>query len=198
MGAGMTDTEQIAQAWATIERVLSEHLPEVVATLRPGASDESLHRLAEVVGPIPDALVASLRIHDGQDNPTQLLDIYDHLTFLSVDAMLDDHQMRIDVLGEDVTSTDYAWMTPDRVRAIPNSRGWLRFTASEGEGHAIDLDPLPDGERGQVIWLPVDGPTPAPIAASYEAWLIGLATRLDAGEFTVAPDVGLWLDPEQP
>lgn len=91
-----------------------------------------------------------------------------------------------------------AWMTPDRVRAVPNSRGWLRFTESEGFGHAIDLDPLPDGERGQVIWLPIDGPTPTPVAASYEAWLLDLARRLEDGEYTVDHEAGLWLDPEQP
>jgi len=194
----MTDMEHIAAAWTTIERVLAEHLPEVTGTLRPGADDATLARLTAELGPLPEELVASLRIHDGQDNPTRLLDVYDHLTFLSVDAMLEDHRMRLDVLGDDVDSDDYAWMTPDRVRTIPNSRGWLRFTDSEGQGHAIDLDPLPGGERGQVIWLPIDGPTPAPVAPSYGAWLTDLARRLDAGTFTVDDLDGLWLDPERP
>jgi cell wall assembly regulator SMI1 len=192
----MHETDEVALAWATIERVLAEHLPEVAATLRPGASDDSLARLAEAVGPLPDALGASLRVHDGQDNPSRLLDVYDHLTFLGVDEMLEDHQMRIDVLGDDVGADDYAWMTPDRVRTVPNCRGWLRFTDSEGAGHAVDLDPLPAGERGQVIWLPVDGPTPAPVASSYGAWLTDLARRLGEGEFTVDDTGGLWLDPE--
>lgn len=187
--------ERVAAAWRSIERVLTEHRPDVLATLRPGASDESLARLAEAAGPLPSALVASLRVHDGQENPTRMLDVYEHFTFLGVDAMLEDHAMRCDVLGDDVDADDYAWMTADRVRTIPNSRGWLRFTLSEGTGHAIDLDPLPDGERGQVIWLPIDGPTPEPIAASYEAWLTGLARQLDAGAFTVDPEMGLWLDP---
>ncbi|MGK9149225.1 SMI1/KNR4 family protein [Plantibacter flavus] len=192
----MTELEEITQAWTTIERVLAEHLPEVLPTLRPGASDATIARLEHEVGPLPEALIASLRIHDGQDNPTRLLDVYDHLTFLSVDAMLEDHQMRIDVHGDDVDSTDYSWMTPDRVRTIPNSRGWLRFTDSEGLGHVVDLDPLPNGERGQVIWWPVDGPTPVPVAQSYGAWLTDLARRLEAGEFTVDEEEGLWLDPE--
>lgn len=192
----MTETDEITRAWATIERVLTEHLPEVAATLRPGASDASLARLTQAVGPLPESLVESLRIHDGQDNPTRLLDVYDHLTLLSVDAMLEDHQMRLDVLGGDVDSVEYAWMTPHRVRTIPNCRGWLRFTDSEGQGHAVDLDPLQDGERGQVIWLPVDGPTPAPVAPSYGAWLTDLARRLDAGAFAVDDLGGLWLEPD--
>lgn len=187
----MNDTDGIAEAWATIERVLAENVPDVAATLRPGASDEDLARLAAAIGPLPEAFVASLRIHDGQDDPSGLLQVFDYLSFLSIDAMLEDHHMRLEVLGDDVDSDDYAWMTPDAVRTIPNSRGWLRFTDGEGEGHAIDLDPLPNGERGQIIWLPVDGPTPAPVAPSYGAWITDLARRLDVGAFTVDDAIGI-------
>lgn len=190
----MTGHHDIARAWETIERVLAEHLPEVAATLRPPATDAQLARLADAVGELPEDFAAGLRIHDGQDNPTRLLDVYDHLTFLSVDAMLEHHEMRIDALGDDVDTDEYDWMSPERVRAIPNCRGWLQFTDSEGEGHALDLDPLPAGERGQIIWLPVDGPTPEPVAPSYGAWLADLAQRLDAGAFRVDPDLGLWLE----
>lgn len=187
----MAEMPHIAEAWETIERVLRRHVPAVADTLRPGADDASLDQLAGAVGDLPDELVASLRIHDGQDNPTQLLDLFDYLTFLSIEAMLEDHRVRSEALGEDVGSTEYSWMAPDRVRAIPNSSGWLRFTDSDGTGHAVDLDPLPAGQRGQVIWLPIDGPTPAPIAVSYGAWLTSLARRLDDGEFTVDSELGV-------
>lgn len=187
----MSESSHITEAWVTIERVLRERVPAVAETLRPAASEASLARLSEAVGTLPDDLVASLRIHDGQDNPTHLLDLFDYLTLLSAEAMLEDHRMRLDVLGGDPDSDEYSWMTPDRVRTIPNSRGWLRFTDSDGTGHAIDLDPLPAGQLGQVIWLPNDGPTPTPIAASYGAWLTSLAGCLADGDFTVDDDLGV-------
>ncbi|PPF47509.1 hypothetical protein C5B85_03400 [Pseudoclavibacter sp. AY1F1] len=181
----------IAEAWKTIERVLRESVPAVADTLRPGVDDAALAELTRAVGELPDELVASLRIHDGQDNPTRLLDLFDYLTFLSAEAMLDDHRVRGEALGDDLDSDEYSWMTPDRVRTIPNSRGWLRFTDSDGTGHAIDLDPLSAGERGQVIWLPIDGPTPTPIAASYGALLTRLARCLEDGDFTVDEELGV-------
>ncbi|WP_139980391.1 SMI1/KNR4 family protein [Nocardioides litoris] len=184
----------VGEAWEAIERVLRAHLPAVAATLRPPAAAGDLERLAEQVGhDLPADLLASLAVHDGQDNPTRLLDVFDHHTLLGVDGMAERHRLLDAAFGSDPDSDDYAWMTPDQVRTVPNLRGWLPVTESEGTGYAVDLDPLPTGTVGQVIWLPVDGPTPAPVAASYGAWFSGLAEQLAAGAFEVDETGGLWL-----
>ena len=115
--------------------------------------------------PLPEDLVASLLRHDGQDNLTQLLDLVDHHTLLSTRAMIEQSDLLADSVGDDVDET-IDWMEPDRVRAIVNCRGWLQFTSAEGEGHAIDLAPLP-------------------AYSSYRVWLSDLARRLEAGAFTV-------------
>lgn len=186
----------IDSAWDIIERVLQEHLPEVAETLRGPANDEELSRLKDEIGrDLPEDLVASLHRHDGQDNPTQLLDIFDHNTLLSIDAMIEKHELNADVLGDDIEDT-YDWMEPDKVRTIPNSRGWLQFTSAEGNGYAIDLDPLPAGQIGQILYLPIDGPTPAPEFSSYLEWISTLAQRLESGEFTIEGTGGLWLNQE--
>lgn len=186
---------EIDAAWDIIERVLHDQLTEVADTLRAPVTDDQLDRLAATVGqPLPADFVASLRRHDGQDNPTGLLDLFDHLTLLSVEAMIEQADMRVDALGDDLDSEDYSWMTPDKVRTIPHCRGWLQFTAAETDGYALDLDPLPSGDRGQVIWLPIDGPTPEPEFPSYGAWLSAYAEKLDTGQFTIDDDRGLWLD----
>lgn len=59
-------------------------------------------------------LSASLRRHDGQDNPTQLLDLFDHYTLLSVTSMIATSDMRDEALGSDLDDEDYSWMTPDK------------------------------------------------------------------------------------
>ncbi|GAB3305437.1 hypothetical protein EK0264_04760 [Epidermidibacterium keratini] len=183
----------VGRSWEVIERVLREHAPVVADTLRGPASDADLDRLVEAVGrPLPADFVESLRIHDGQDNPTQLVDLYNHQTLLSVEAMIESSELRRDVLGDDPSDT-IGWMIPDKVRPVSNLRAWVQFTASDATGFALDLDPLPAGEVGQVIWLPIDGPTPAPEFASYAAWLSHLAQKLDAGAFQI-DDLGLWLE----
>lgn len=185
----------IDASWDIIERVLHGRAPEIARTLRGPASDGDLDRLASTVRKeLPEDFAASLRRHDGQDNPTRLLDLYNHHTLLSVEAMIEASDLRADALGDQLG--EYEWMVPDKVRTIMNCRGWLQFTDTEGDGYALDLDPLPAGESGQIIFLPVDGPTPAPEFPSYRAWLSCFAQQLEAGAFRIDHTLGLWLGAE--
>ena len=181
-------------AWDIIERVLHDRVPTVSATLRGPASEEDLARLSATTGkPLPEDFAASLRRHDGQDNPTKLLDFFDHFTLMSVDAMIEHSELLVDALGDDLEDT-IDWMTPDRVRPISNCRGWLQFVEAEGQGYGLDLDPLPAGTPGQVIYMPIDGPTPAPEFPSFRAWLSHFAVALDEGRFRIDEPDGLWLE----
>jgi cell wall assembly regulator SMI1 len=185
----------IDESWTIIERVLQEQSPTVFTTLRGPVSPDDLDALARTVGrPLPDDLVESLRRHDGQDNPTQLEDLFDHYTLLSARAMIEQSDMLADAVGDDADDV-IEWMEPDHVRAIANCRGWLQFTAAEVQGHALDLDPLPAGQAGQIIHLPIDGPTPLPEYSSYRVWLSDLARRLEAGAFTVDDGGSIQLNP---
>lgn len=182
-------------SWDIIDRVIYDRLPAVAETLRGPVSDEDLERLVSTTGrELPADFVTSLRRHDGQDDPSGLLDLFDLHTLLSADAMIACSDMRAGALGTDVDSEDYSWMTPDKVRTIPNCRGWLQFADAQGDGYALDLDPLPAGTPGQIILLPADGPTPAPEFTSYGAWLACLAEKFDAGAFRIDDTLGLVLD----
>lgn len=70
----------------------------------------------------------------------------------------------------------------------------VQFTAAETNGYALDLDPLPAGEPGQIIYLPIDGPLPRPEYPSFGAWLSALAEKLDAGAFRIDDEIGIWLE----
>ena len=137
--------------------------------------------------------VASLRRHDGQDNLTRLLDLFDHFTLLGVEDMIEASDIRADAFaGEEETPID--WMVPDKVRTVMNRRGWLQFTDAEGRGYALDLDPLPAGRAGQVIYLPIDGLTPEPDYPSFTAWFSEVAEKFAAGAFSVEDGDAIWLD----
>lgn len=185
----------VSAAWDVVERVLAERAPRVAATLRGPASFEGIDRLRATVGrELPDDVVASLRRHDGQDNPTRLLDLFDHHTLLGVDEMIGTSDMRAGIFEGRDGETSIEWMVPDKVRTVMNCRGWLQFTDVEGRGYALDLDPLPAGDVGQIISLPIDGPTPEPEFPSFTAWFSDIAERLDAGAFRVEDGDGIWLD----
>ena len=106
--------------------------------------------------------------------------------------MIEQSDLLADSVGDDVDET-IDWMEPHRVRAIANCRGWLQFTSAEGQGYALDLDPLPAGQPGQVIHLPIDGVTTEPEFSSYGAWLSHLGQALASGSFTLHADGALWL-----
>ena len=69
-----------------------------------------------------------------------------------------------------------------------------QFTDAEGRGYALDLDPLPAGRAGQVIYLPIEGPTPEPDYPSFTAWFSEVAEKFAAGAFSVEDGDGIWLD----
>lgn len=181
-------------AWDIVERVLAERVPTVAATLRGPAAPEDIERLsATVARELPADFVTSLRRHDGQDNPTRLLDLVDHHTLLGVEDMIAASEMRAEVFAAQ-EETPIDWMVPDKVRTVINRRGWLQFTDAEGRGYALDLDPLPAGRAGQVIYLPIEDPTPEPDYPSFTAWFSEVAEKFAAGAFSVEDGDGIWLD----
>ncbi|CAM9435350.1 unnamed protein product, partial [Heterosigma akashiwo] len=62
------DIQLILKAWETLETWAEEHIPAVMESLRPGASEEELDDAEEKLGvEFPPALRLIYRIHDGQD-----------------------------------------------------------------------------------------------------------------------------------
>jgi hypothetical protein len=56
----------VAESWRRIEKWLSGHCPEVLASLLPGASDEEIAAFEEAIGrELPEDVRESCRIRDG-------------------------------------------------------------------------------------------------------------------------------------
>src|SRR5262245_43845067 len=75
--------------WMRLEAWLKRHAPKAYAGLKPGASAETLDRLAARLGfPLPRQLRDYLSIHDGQ-RPGCLEDVHDGWVLLSAKSIAD-------------------------------------------------------------------------------------------------------------
>src|SRR4051794_30075705 len=66
---------RVATSWKVIEGVLKENAHSAYKALRPPASLADIRELEELIGTrLPQALVSSLRIHDGMQQRVNLVD----------------------------------------------------------------------------------------------------------------------------
>src|SRR5436190_21108144 len=64
---------RVAGIWRRIERVLADAVPETFATLAPPAGDADIAFVERAIGArLPADLAASLRVHNGQADPSRL------------------------------------------------------------------------------------------------------------------------------
>ena len=144
----------IDQYWKTIESVLQRELPDVHRTLRPGATEEQIKSIERTIGKVlPPSFRESLAIHDGQDDPTRLLPLFNYNSFSSCSEIIADWEM----MQENFPNNDIIdWLEPDKIQNRIWDSGWIKFTESEGDGYAVDLHPAHNGVLGQVFYLAHD------------------------------------------
>ena len=76
---------RVATSWKVIEGVLKENAHSAYQALRPPAHVADIRKLEELVGTrLPQALVSSLRIHDGMQ---YAVDLFDYMGLLPVAKM---------------------------------------------------------------------------------------------------------------
>ena len=188
----------IANSWKTIEEVLEENANSVFRALRKPATKGAIAQLETRIGAakLPRDLMASLRIHDGLRNSflgsVRLFNYWALLpsaTIASVWKSMVDLQAECNFGGDHVTTT----------KAIKNDShwraGWVPFLDADGDKFIIDLDPGPEGQKGQVICWSNSGSYPMRVLApSFQAWLSKLADRLSAREFRLDKHGAIWMD----
>ncbi|MDH4323977.1 MAG: SMI1/KNR4 family protein [Betaproteobacteria bacterium] len=185
----MPDTS-IGDLWQRIERALERHAPEAAATLAPPATEEQVAALeAAIRQALPADLRASLRVHDGQSDPTGCHSFCDGGMLLNTVEIADRWRM--------VTEMD----EENRASAAPGQGPWWKtscipFTDAEGDKLCVDMDPSLGSRTGEVVCHIHDSEIERGLGASYEAWLSSLAQRLEAGRFRIDAYGYLRVDPE--
>jgi len=178
--------------WDRIHVWLQANAPEVLANLRPGATEEAIRAAeAEMGVTLPDDVRASYLVHDGQE---VLRDAGCGRAFLygwelcSLARILQSWRCHKDLLDNG---------TFDDVKSDPSSKvrrdwwhpAWVPVTNSGmGYCHCIDLAPKKAGRRGQIIlWCHDEGERPVQ-AASFAQWLDRFARELAWGRWVTHPD----------
>ena len=167
----------IRELWDTIEVQLTQHARSVLTTLNPAASDSQLENLASALGrPLPDDLVESLRIHNGQTDTTRLKLLTGCGVMLSSAKMLEVWQM-ITEIDEDLKKT-----TPNRSGSEWWNRHYLPLTDFEGDSLCINLDPC---KYGEILWFVHDNAIVHDVFPSYSDWLDDVADVFLTKRFTI-------------
>ena len=173
----------VAESWSIIEKVLAEQAPQVAGTLRAGASPEDIALLESKIGlKLPSDFRESLEIHDGQDDPSRLLGIFNFNLLLPGSQVIADYEMHRD-LFEFEPPID--WLVPDKIQNRIWTPGWVKFTEAEGNGYVIDMSPARNGSLGQIFYRCHDDNPIEVIAPSFRALLSRVAALMAEGTYSL-------------
>jgi cell wall assembly regulator SMI1 len=171
----------VAQPWRRIEAWLQKHTPKIHADLREPATDEDFEDAQDVLSvELPDELVDSYRVHNGQTgmaNPVagdwQLLSLAGVASQWKIQKKLDDKGTFADTKTKTIGPIRPTWW---------NNR-WIPF-AYNGSGGltCVDLDPADGGTVGQVVVYIHDREERRCIAKGLTEWLERLADDLESGK----------------
>jgi cell wall assembly regulator SMI1 len=175
----------LTTSWQRIEAYLWAHAPQVAATLGPPATADQIVAVEVAIGrQLPIDLAASLRIHNGQSDPTQLWSFTECGHLLDCNGIVEMWRMTESVHAEevgrpppvpDVDYTPPAWW---RSTLVP-------FTFDEGEMLCADTDPDLGPAQGAIVMHIHDYGLSEPLARDFRAWLAAVATKLEAGALIV-------------
>ncbi len=167
----------VGQTWYRIDRVLRQYSLDAAMTLQLPAWDRDIEALEGIVRlKLPDDFSESLRVHDGQADPTGLLTIFGGGVLLDTIA---------------IATTWRRYLNPEipfrKARDSALNPNWLPFTRRGTDSLCIDLDPK-SGTVGSVIAASFSARTTAAVAPSFGHWLQEMARALESREFIVSAE----------
>jgi cell wall assembly regulator SMI1 len=189
----------VGPSWQRLKAWFAQHLPVVIRSLRRGATAKKIRSVERALGrKLPEDLVESYRLHDGQEYP--LFDapglVYG-LPLLPLTNCLREwrHWKEAREGDEDgMRSLDAGCVSfPDgAVRQLYTHTAWVPVSEDCGGNNlGIDLDPGPKGTAGQVIVFGRDDDdNHCVLAASWGQFLTDLAEELEAGNYRIEQQEG--------
>jgi cell wall assembly regulator SMI1 len=184
----------IAGLWRRIHAWAEAHAPAMLEDLSASADAADLAALRALDLPIPEALLASLAEHDGEDESSWGKFLAGGGRLLSARGIVAHRQMLAEVQaslraglalsGVDLEDDSGTGIGP--VRALNGHERWLPIIDLNGDvTWYLDFDPLLGGAIGQVIRVDLEGTEWVVCAPSFAAFLADYADALEAGRIGV-------------
>ena len=180
------------QVWREILKQIKLASEDIYASVNPPADALEIQRLEEAVGvELPQAFRDYLSTMNGQKNTEEAarnrnteIPLLGFNPFLSVTGIIETWNMMNELFAGETKPLD--WVEEDKIKPFTWRRHWIPFTEYEGSQYLIlDCDPGKNGTYGQVFcWC--SGMDFLEVAAdSFEAFSIGLLSRLSEGKFEI-------------
>lgn len=197
-----TDSESsfsVKSAWRRLEKWAAVHLPRSLDFLNPPSSSEELDKLENAIGTsLPKDVRDFYLLRNGQHGGPGVIF---GLPIESLAQVVNHWQNWTKGYGENVMDGSAPSLDEvcrsfpcDFVRHVYFDPGWIPLTYDSGGNHiGVDLNPGPNGKRGQVIIFGRDDELHCVLALSWGQFLTDLADELDQGNFSLDNS-----DPEYP
>ena len=192
----MTDihphTPALARQLSEIARWVEEKAPQLPPMFRPPASEVQVAEAERQLGlTLPPALRVLYRLADGQ--PEGAATLLDAFSWMRLDEVLERaaflNEFFPDGLNEE--DPDHAPIQADAgIRPTWWWPKWLPIMANGGGDYlCVDLDPEPDGHRGQLIAYFHDETYRSLVARGFEELIESVANGLASGTFDLVDDM---------
>jgi cell wall assembly regulator SMI1 len=183
----------IATSWQIIEDVLQQNAHSVFCALGKPATRSQVDRLtARLPKQLPRDFMLSVAIHDGvREAHLRSHHLFNFWALLPVAAI---EKKWTSMCALRVESDQ---LSPRQAtdKAVKYSEAWVPFAEEPHALLVLDLDPGPNGVRGQVMqWSNALDFSARVISPSYRAWISDLADRLMSRTFRISEWGGIWLD----
>ena len=187
--------EAIQFLWQRIETWMRTHAPHAWHMLLPGASETDIHQTEITLSiTFPEDFKASYRLHNGG----YTIRLVSEMQILPLEKIISDWQI-FQEIKEGGSWDDFipyyftdsvvqsGWQTGPIQPTWWNSH-WIPFGGDRaGNACCLDLDPAPEGSRGQIIdWDHEAGPSRV-LAAGFLEVLSTFANDLEAGKYGDTP-----------
>jgi cell wall assembly regulator SMI1 len=178
------------EIWQRIEQWLKENAPETFDSLNPGASEEEIAGLENLLSVrLPADMRESYLIHNGQNNACEFID---SRYFFSIEEIKRNWlnwkgMFETGGYGENDAS---AGESDAEIKAGWYNPKWIPLSNDAAANqNFLDLDPTEKGTAGQIIlYLHDDSEITKFVAYSYRDWLENFADDLEFGIYAMVED----------
>ena len=179
--------------WKRLEAWMKVNAKPVLTNLNPGAKDEAIRALEEILEiKLPADFKAFYKIHNGQEDDSQgLMDAEELLS-------LENIAFQYSIWKELYDTGDFEGEKSEPAPGVKDdwwNPKWIPITHDGGGNHiCIDLDPAPGGKKGQIIRMWHDDYSRAVLAYSFGEWMEAYVKGCEAGQYVYSEDWAAIID----